>query len=122
MFEIPRILLKNQVFFQKVINKIHDANLKVLMNWEGRHCQQQAVLRDGGISPAETAVRTWKLLTLRNISKTTTSPCSFSLSREQIYAQWTMKEKIIGVCFKRGITATQIHFTPVNLTWRMQIY
>jgi len=35
---------------------------------------QRAVWQDSGISPAETAVRIWKLLPRRNVSEAATSP------------------------------------------------
>jgi len=43
--------------------------------------QARAVWRDGGSSPAETAVRTWKLLHRRNVSEAATSQSRWDVVR-----------------------------------------
>jgi len=41
---------------------------------------QRAVWRNGGISPAETAVRTWKLLPRRSVSEAATAPSRWDVA------------------------------------------
>ena len=45
------------------------------------HFSQRAVWRNGGISPAATAVRTWKLLPRRNVSEAATAPSRSDVMR-----------------------------------------
>jgi len=45
----------------------------ILVKWINA-CVQRAVWQDSGISPAQTAVRIWKLLPRRNVSEAATSP------------------------------------------------
>ena len=48
----------------------------------GKHCLQRAVWRNGGISPAATAVRTWKLLPRKNVSEAATAPSRWDVVRK----------------------------------------
>jgi len=58
---------------------IESYRLKIKEGVSGKHCLQHAVWQDSGISPAETAVRTWKLLPRMNISEAATSPSRWNV-------------------------------------------